>query len=50
MDQTPERRDSGARILAAYLRVRGATRDLVAGLAVEDTVAQSMPEGFARRG
>ncbi|MEO7014712.1 MAG: ergothioneine biosynthesis protein EgtB [Dokdonella sp.] len=44
MDQTPERRDSGARILAAYLRVRGATRDLVAGLAVEDTVAQSMPE------
>lgn len=44
MDKTFEKSDSGAVIRDAYHRVRTASIDLIAGLAAEDTVAQSMPE------
>ena len=44
METMLERIDSGARIRDAFRRVRSASVELIAGLAVEDTVAQSMPE------
>ena len=44
METMLEKIDSGSRIRDAFRRVRSASVELIAGLAVEDTVAQSMPE------